>query len=110
MAKLTQPDTRLKSLRVRSSYQPWNQPRGARCAAVCESAGIDGQLGGHSLSAVEATPADGGNSQEADIHAGTKLAQEGASWTAAALMHNRFWHEGSGLPRVGAVIHTATSD
>jgi hypothetical protein len=51
MARLTQPHTRLKCLRVRSSYLPWNQPRGARSAAVGESAGIDRRLGGHSLAA-----------------------------------------------------------
>jgi hypothetical protein len=32
-ARLTQPHTRLKWLRVRSYYQPWNKPRCAGCAA-----------------------------------------------------------------------------
>jgi hypothetical protein len=50
-ASRTQRHTRLKCLRVRSCYLPWNQPRGARCAAVCESAGIDRQLGRHSPAA-----------------------------------------------------------
>jgi hypothetical protein len=47
MARLTQPHTWLKWPWMRPCYLPWNQPRGARCGAVGESAGIDGQLSGH---------------------------------------------------------------